>query len=365
MKPKRPDPRAKGAPARMKTRQTSIKISAKFGSKHGSRPKATVVIKNTVSTSGARASSSRSIGDRLPHAKSLRNAVDQAPPAKRARGKETALALPTTSRTGASAASVRAKPFISKASPDTLSRLSRALKQRLYLCRHERHSDGLGARFAVFGSTGNVYEVSIGLLPTCTCIDFVAKKKPCKHLLFVWLRVLKKRQNNPLVWQQALVASEVRSSLNPFFLNGGRNLPIADKKVLKAFSARSKARRHKLGRDCPICFETTSIEDERKGLLTFCESCGHNVHKECLQLWRKASSRTVLAGACPVCHKKMGSGTSRIVAPGAATRWGRIGAPGKGYLNLAASSSSGALALGNGKRRKKTIQAKPGKRRKT
>jgi SWIM zinc finger len=68
---------------------------------------------------------------------------------------------------------------------------------------------GAKVQFVVLGATRNVYTVTVGQAPSCTCPD-AAKGNLCKHILFVMLRVLKLRQNNPLVWQKALLKSEVR-----------------------------------------------------------------------------------------------------------------------------------------------------------
>jgi uncharacterized Zn finger protein len=62
----------------------------------------------------------------------------------------------------------------------------------------------------VLGATRNVYTVTVGRVPSCTCPD-AAKGNLCKHILFVLMRVLKLRRDNPLVWQKALLKSEVRT----------------------------------------------------------------------------------------------------------------------------------------------------------
>ena len=56
-----------------------------------------------------------------------------------------------------------------------------------------------------------VYQVTVGKHPDCTCPDF-QKGNLCKHYLFVMLRVLRLDQTDPLVWQKALLKSEVRSA---------------------------------------------------------------------------------------------------------------------------------------------------------
>lgn len=57
-----------------------------------------------------------------------------------------------------------------------------------------------------------VYEVTVRKHPDCTCPDF-QKGNLCKHYLFVMLRVLRLDRTDPLVWQKALLKSEVMVAL--------------------------------------------------------------------------------------------------------------------------------------------------------
>lgn len=61
-------------------------------------------------------------------------------------------------------------------------RIIRALRHRIRLL----HRPNAGT-FHVLGATCNVYTVTLMATPTCTCPD---RKKPCKHILFVLIRVL-------------------------------------------------------------------------------------------------------------------------------------------------------------------------------
>ena len=76
------------------------------------------------------------------------------------------------------------------------SGIGRALSERLYLIGRRDASAAsasglltLRAEFAVLGSTGNVYNVAICRLPSCTCVDHLERKTVCKHLLFVYHKV--------------------------------------------------------------------------------------------------------------------------------------------------------------------------------
>ena len=54
-----------------------------------------------------------------------------------------------------------------------------------------------------------VYKVKVGKFPQCNCPDFKIRKNLCKHYLYVMIRVLRLREDDPLVWQRALLLSEV------------------------------------------------------------------------------------------------------------------------------------------------------------
>lgn len=100
-------------------------------------------------------------------------------------------------------------------------RIDRALSQRLYLLRQDDTStDGsLSKKFSVLGSTGNVYEVKISRVPSCTCPDFL-RGHVCKHIIFVIARVLRVSSSSPLLIQRALLQSELAT----MFSSGGRCL---------------------------------------------------------------------------------------------------------------------------------------------
>jgi hypothetical protein len=63
-------------------------------------------------------------------------------------------------------------------------------------------------KFKVLGATGTIYTVHIGRTPHCNCPE-TAKGNICMHRYFVMLRVLKAAERNPMVWQAALLESEV------------------------------------------------------------------------------------------------------------------------------------------------------------
>ena len=88
----------------------------------------------------------------------------------------------------------------------------RAASQRMYMVAHEDESDpqrGLAHRFDVAGSTGNVYHTRINALPSCTCPDWEKRRDTCKHIIFVYLKVLKLPIHSSVIPQKGLLQSEV------------------------------------------------------------------------------------------------------------------------------------------------------------
>ncbi|GKD87749.1 mitogen-activated protein kinase kinase kinase 1, partial [Tanacetum coccineum] len=90
--------------------------------------------------------------------------------------------------------------------PESLTeRVLRALEHRLRLL-HRANSD-----FFILGATGNVYTVNISSAPSCSCPD---RTTPCKHILFVYIRVLSVSLDDPCLWLQTLNPSQVASLLS-------------------------------------------------------------------------------------------------------------------------------------------------------
>ena len=148
--------------------------------------------------------------------------------------------------------------------PNIAARLERAKTQRLVLI--ERDHDA----FEVMGSMGNQYTVRISNNHKCNCPDF---HKPCKHILFVLLKVLDMPES-PLLWKRNLSDEEVSD-------------------VLKTEPSESKARDNDV---CPACFDQLDAHDPS------CRRCGNRTHKGCLSLWKKHCKKTGSAFTCMYCR---------------------------------------------------------------
>ena len=257
----------------------------------------------------------------------------------------------------------RLSRFRAQPSKDIVARIERALSQRLFLVG--RQVSPQLQSFAVLGSTGNVYDVVISQTPSCTCPDH-AKGNLCKHILFVFLRVLRLSRDNPLVWQTALLASEVHDILRdaPAMMS---RAPLASAAVRSTYSQVSGVKSEGLspaaetsgvvrkpfeGMPCPICFEDMH-EAAGSGACAKAEetvwckaTCGQSLHALC---WRqyarhKESGANWTPATCPYCRSPWQMLGAADNGAGSAARTGP-----DGYLNLgrlqAASSSVGASQL--------------------
>eukprot|EP00603_Paraphysomonas_imperforata_P011960 CAMPEP_0114458774 /NCGR_PEP_ID=MMETSP0104-20121206/4858_1 /TAXON_ID=37642 ORGANISM="Paraphysomonas imperforata, Strain PA2" /NCGR_SAMPLE_ID=MMETSP0104 /ASSEMBLY_ACC=CAM_ASM_000202 /LENGTH=230 /DNA_ID=CAMNT_0001631375 /DNA_START=1 /DNA_END=690 /DNA_ORIENTATION=- len=197
----------------------------------------------------------------------------------------------------------RAARYRSKPTSDVVQRIHRAISQRLYLLdQRDTSNDVLSKRFAVLGSTGNVYEVDICQKSCCTCPDY-QRGHLCKHVLFVFLKVLRVPSGSPLIYQKALLQSE----LEHIFTNAPRQVTAAvnakacvsqayresvlgekDSKQGKESVDEDKAEHEKeeeeqspFEGECAVCFDPM----ESRADTTSCPTCKNHLHTGCLKQW--------------------------------------------------------------------------------
>jgi hypothetical protein len=89
---------------------------------------------------------------------------------------------------GSSEEEKRLRVFRKHAPQSYLERLDRVRSQRMFLIDRERISSTDGSHedeiFDIAGTTGNIYQVKIGKVPSCTCPD-AKKGNQCKHIVYV------------------------------------------------------------------------------------------------------------------------------------------------------------------------------------
>lgn len=254
-------------------------------------------------------------------------------------------AIPIPDNTGTSTEK-RLKKYVSSCSASVSSRMDRALSQRLYLLDQKQVSE-TERTFSVLGSTGNVYDVSISRISSCTCPDFLKGNHLCKHILFVLTKALHIARTSPHVYQRALLGDELRE----IFRAADRHQTVAIKAksdVVKAFRkakgldvevdvigavALGDGHEGEEGEDndaeaeCPICFEQMEASTAAlKEAIEKCTTCKIRVHKDCMQRWlRQASGPT-----CPQCRSVWPTGTASTSSSSSSAAV----ASREGYLNL-------------------------------
>lgn len=247
-------------------------------------------------------------------------------------------------------------------SKSVLDRYTRSLRHRLFLidrsvsrgCSNPEAANVtidageeqpiLSETFAVMGVNGNVYKCVISTKPSCDCPDFTKRvgtpgHGPCKHLIFVFIRVLKLKEDDPIWWQAGLLSEEVSEALRSETRVTSTDV-LADDAVRRQYRAGNApqssesagtSNRKLIEGDCPICYENLSEGDVVRpdDVTTFCEVCGNNFHKTCVQNWTRAKGQS----SCPLCRAIM----SRHEAP--------LARDVHEYTNLAAYSSQHARQL--------------------
>ncbi|BFI40403.1 hypothetical protein MPTK2_7g09190 [Marchantia polymorpha subsp. ruderalis] len=165
----------------------------------------------------------------------------------------------------AAAPEQRAAPFIPKPNPKAIARINREMRQRMYLMGKrligdERHPGGI--EFYVMGEIGKIFTVKIREFPCCQCGDFLLTRL-CKHMVFVSMRVLKLDKDDPLIWQKALVPSELKKVLmNPAITPPK---PKSKFKRLKESFSFGNGPHDLLEHDpmyCPVCCEEVNFFEE-------------------------------------------------------------------------------------------------------
>ncbi|KAK0462400.1 uncharacterized protein EV420DRAFT_1524548 [Desarmillaria tabescens] len=222
--------------------------------------------------------------------------------------------------------------FKKKCPQNILDRLDRVIEQRFFMIDRERDGDELKETFKVLGSTGNVYTVVIDHTPRCDCPD-ASKGNHCKHIIFVFIKVLQVPQESPHWYQKALLTSELQDVFShaPNAVANERlrqaHLQATGKAPASDSNKTSSNRRMPTEEDdCPICYDKMHTEPENK--LTWCEVCGNALHGVCFAQWRTTAQNSGKNVTCVWCRAEW-------VLPNAGKGKGKaIGD--EGYVNLAA-----------------------------
>lgn len=190
-------------------------------------------------------------------------------------------------------------------------RRHRGLRDPIYFIDHQVRPTCL--IFRVLGTSGSDYAITFypaskGAAWQCTCPDFSRRRRPCKHIHFVWYRVLGATEDpffdSVTAVQDCLLAHRIGHE----HLVANAHLPrpnvdddLADLFIeheTKILSDPIVAQRPYVGENCPICYEAFTSECQ----VYFCESkCGNSVHQSCFQ----ACVNFGVKSQCPYCRHDM------------------------------------------------------------
>jgi len=160
---------------------------------------------------------------------------------------------------------------------DDRRRLERAATQRIYLVGIQ-DAGRFRRDYDIMGASDRLYTVTVAKVLRCTCPDFENRRRSCKHIMFVFERVLRR----PGQWRDltrsredvaALLEAAIPVEAIPVVVRGApTRRPIA------------------YGTDeCPICYEPFE-EGERT---VWCRrGCGNSVHALCMGKWLGRRQRT-------------------------------------------------------------------------
>lgn len=169
---------------------------------------------------------------------------------------------------------------------------NRALTQRLTVLSRERcGTDELpGEKVVIAGSTGNLYTVTVDLVPSCDC-PHAWKGNQCKHIIYIMLRVLKAKEE--VAYQLALTGTELRELIKNAPLIPGIETDGTDKP-----GEEQDGNRKPIEGECPICYD--ELNPKKDDIVHCNTSCGNNVHKVCMQSWVQVAARG--KATCPYCR---------------------------------------------------------------
>jgi len=127
----------------------------------------------------------------------------------------------------------------------------------------------------------------------------------CKHIAFVFLKVLKVDPAKGYHYQKGLLSSELEDIFSKPRLQD--NSIMAKDRVKEAFRKASggevnndpppEKKRREIEGDCPICYDEMKPNGVTKEeIVEYCRECMHNFHLDC---WEKWTSRHP---NCPMCR---------------------------------------------------------------
>ena len=211
----------------------------------------------------------------------------------------------------------------------TALRIQKALSQPIFLLdagfKKCEESGGDFWAFKVEGFSGKLYKIHLrsGKGAKCSCPDFTGRHRYCKHILFIFCRILQKTEWAVVLLDLPGAPSSHRILEEPRFANFNQlmgaalcgrvpppdddssDVDEAERRRIKAEEEAEKFKpRETDGFGCPICFE----EIEPKDAWVCCgpNGCMNQVHQGCmtraLRYKRAARFSSSAPVPCPLCR---------------------------------------------------------------
>ncbi|RHZ50713.1 hypothetical protein Glove_493g58 [Diversispora epigaea] len=172
----------------------------------------------------------------------------------------------------------RSVPF-RKARKQDKMRIGRAMTQFLHLIDYEIINPRL-RKYSVLCPTGYVNTIVFSKTVSCSCPDFRLGFQ-CKHIYFVFLKVLKVSPRSKLIYQKELLAKELK-----LIFDNSPEVILPNKKEIEKLKAIALIKRRPIDGDCLVRREPLNNNEK----LIWCQSgCGNNVHQDCFDEWKKRS----------------------------------------------------------------------------
>ncbi|PBP21713.1 RING finger domain protein (Znf1) [Diplocarpon rosae] len=226
----------------------------------------------------------------------------------------------TRKRKGQEPEEKRLRRFRARAPGTYLDRLMRVRIQRMFMIDREKsigEDDTFIEKFDIAGSTGNIYQVTISRVPTCTCPD-ASRGNQCKHIIYVMVNVLKAPEN--LAYQLALISTELAEIF--------ANAPVTPQSSSAAASIATDTGgfRKPIEGDCPVCVMNFDESNKSEDILWCKGVCGNNIHRHCFEQWAKSQPGTPKCVYCRAPWKGNADSIKRISKHGQLSQ--------EGYVNI-------------------------------
>lgn len=117
-------------------------------------------------------------------------------------------------------------------------RMCRATGEKMHLMGRPAYildDESLKCEFTLMGSTGNIYDITFGRVPKCTCPDYRKGNTTCKHILFVTTQIMGYSPSDKMSYQMAYIGTELEQMYEQMEEKGNGKAFFAKKAVRKEY----------------------------------------------------------------------------------------------------------------------------------